>query len=97
MPDTATHLDAWPRRKNGEPIFKHTGEPLYYAQLIAGREGEINRLKRWWTKSREDLKRARHESRLNYAKIMNLVVKANNYRTALQEVRRIKVEDSQHQ
>ena len=96
MQRTATHIDGWPRRKNGEPIFKHTEEALFYAQLIAGKEGEINRLKRWWTKAREDLRIARHESRLNYAKIMNLVVKANHYRTAMQEVRRIKVEEKSH-
>ena len=96
MPFTATHINAWPRRKNGEPIFDYTEQAIYYAQLIAGNEEEITRLKSWWTKAREDLKIARHASQPNYARIMNLVVKANHFRLAIQEVRRINVEDKSH-
>ena len=95
MRDFHTDLKLWPRRKNGEPIFRTTFEAIFYAQLAAKGGGHVKEMKAWREKAHRDLQHVRKDKSPNLDRLMEYAVKAQLFRECYEEIERINGEDKQ--
>ena len=84
-----TDLKTWPRRKNGEPIFRTANDAIFYAQLASKRTKTIDEMKAWRAKAHRDLQHARENPIPILDKLMNYAVKAQFFRECYEEIERI--------
>jgi len=82
----------WPRRKNGEPIFKTTNDALFYANLISNHKRMVDEIDLYRRAARFDLKYARAKTDPDYDRLMEMAVKCQLFRECLDEVKRIREE-----
>ena len=82
-------LDNWPRRKRGNIIFSSTEEAIYYAHLVDDRVSAYHLLEKWRKNTLQDLEALRSRRPLNYNRMMDLAVRSQLYREAMEEIQRI--------
>lgn len=89
---TITRPESWPRRRNGQPIFKTTQEALFYANLISKNKKNIDEIDLYFKAARRQIKTERDKVKPNLDRLMELATKAQFYRECLEEVKRIRNE-----
>jgi len=82
----------WPRRDNGEPIFKTTNDAIFYANLIAKNKRLTDDIDLYRRLARDVLKAERQEANPNSDILMDIAVKGQFFRECLDEVKRIREE-----
>jgi len=95
MRDFHTDLKLWPRRKNGEPIFRTTFEAIFYAQLAAKGDGHVKEMKAWREKAHRDLQHVRKGKSPKLDRLMEYAVKAQLVRQCYEEIERIIEEEKE--
>ena len=89
MVSHAHSLELWPLRKNGEPIFTCTEDAIYFGHLVYDKVEWIDKLTRLRKKAYFDIAVQRSKTTPSYQRMMDLAVRAQFYREALEEVKRI--------
>lgn len=89
------HIDAWPRRRNGEPIFRTTNDAVFYAQLASKTINTVDEIKAWRNKAHKDLRNRREAKDYNLTSLMEYATKAQFFRECYEEIERIKKENGQ--
>jgi len=79
----------WPRRKNGQPIFKTTDQAIFYAHLIANNKRLADEIDHYRHLARQQLKAEREKTDPNYNLLMEIALKGQLFRECLDEVKRI--------
>ena len=92
MRDNISDLAMWPRRRNGQPIFKSTNEAFLYAQLIYDTPPKKADLIIYRQEVYKQLKVQRDRKKPNLQNMMDLAVRAQFYRECLEECHRIEEE-----
>jgi len=87
------NLNTWPRRKNGEPIFRTTNDAIFYAQLASRKESLVTELHEYRAKAYRDLANQRTKKNPNLDNLMEYAVKAQMFRECYEEIERINGED----
>lgn len=82
----------WPRRTNGEIIFKNTNQAIFYANLIANNKRLADDIDLWRRQARREVMAERQKTDPNYDRLMEIAVKGQLFRECLDEVKRIKQE-----
>jgi len=85
----AYNLEDWPRRKNGELIFQTTNEAIYYANLTDDRLSTYDQLKKWRRNTYQDIAMVRERKPVNYNRAFDLACRAQFYREAMEEIKRL--------
>jgi len=93
MTPIKTDLKTWPRRKNGEPIFRTTNDAIFYAQLASKRSGAIDEMKGYRAKAHRDLGNVRAGRNPNLDRLMQYAFKSQFFRECYEEIQRINGED----
>jgi len=86
-------LSDWPRRKNGELIFQTTNEAIYYANICDDRLAAYELLKKWRRNARYEVTRLKAIKSNNYDRMFDLAVRAQFYREAMEEIKRLNEEE----
>jgi len=68
-------LENWPRRKNGELIFRDTNEAIYYADITDDRLGTYEYCRKWRKKTLEELEASRRKRPVNWNRCFDLAVR----------------------
>jgi len=84
-----TDLKTWPRRRNGEPIFRTTNDAVFYAQLASKRIETIKEMKEYREKAHRGLQHVRKGKNPNLDRLMEYAVKAQFFRECYEEIERI--------
>lgn len=87
-----TDLKTWPRRRNGEPIFRTTNEAIFYAQLASKRTRTIVEMKQYRQRARQNLHHVRKGKSPNLDRLMEYAMKAQLFRECYEEIERINEE-----
>jgi len=82
-------LKTWPRRRNGEPIFRTTNDAIFYAQLASKRYNAIEEMKAYRDKARREMKFVRKDRDPDLDMLMECAVKAQFFRECYEEMERI--------
>lgn len=90
-----TDLKTWPRRKNGEPIFRTTNDAIFYAQLASKDHHVVEQMKEWRNQAHELLMNARKHPNPNFDLLMECAVRAQFFRECWEEIERINGEGKQ--
>jgi len=85
----AYNLEDWPRMKSGDIIFKSTKEAIYYANLVDDRLVAYDLLKKWRKKTLANISFLKSVKPFNFNRLMDLAVRAQLYREAMEEIQRI--------
>lgn len=88
-----TDLKTWPRRKNGEPLFRTTNDAIFYAQLASKKLNTIEEMKQYRKKAHRDLQHVRKGKGPNLDRLMEYAVKAQFFRECYEEIERINAEN----
>jgi len=88
----AYNLEDWPRMKSGDIIFKSTEEAIYYANLVDDRLVAYDLLKKWRKNTYQNLTALRAKKPMSYNRIFDLAVRAQLYREAMEEIKRLNKE-----
>lgn len=88
-----TNLKTWPRRKNGEPVFRTTNDAIFYAQLASKTYSAIDEMKAYRNKARRDLSHVRKGKDPNLDRIMEYAIKSQFFRECYEEMERINKEE----
>lgn len=86
-------LENWPRRKRGDLIFTSTEEAFYYAHIVVDEVLSYSLLKKWRSKTCQDIKAAREKKTINFDRLFDLAVRAQFYREAMEEMTRLNQEE----
>jgi len=86
---TITKPESWPRRKNGEPIFKTTNEAIFYANLISTDKRRRDEIEAYSKATRRQSKTERDKIQVNLNRMMQLATKGQFFRECLDELKRI--------
>lgn len=89
---TITKPESWPRRRNGQPIFKTTQEAVFYANLITKDKKSVDEIDLYLKAARRQIKAEREKAQPNLDRMMELATKGQFYRECLDEVKRIRNE-----
>lgn len=89
MKAIVSDLANWPVRKSNEPVFFCTNDALLYAQLIFDKQDKQDWLTICRSNAYAQLSIERKRQHPNYHRMMDLAVRAQFFREALQEVQRI--------
>ena len=89
------NLNTWPRRKNGEPIFRTTNDAIFYAQLALSDQSSVDLMKAYRKKAHRDLRNERQKASSNPDRLMEFAVKAQFFRECWMEILRIQDEEKQ--
>ena len=84
-----TDLKTWPRRRNGEPIFRTSNDAIFYAQLASKRTKTIDEMKKYRETAHRDLQHARKGKSPNLDRLMEYATKAQFFRECYEEIERI--------
>lgn len=87
------NLKTWPRRKNGEPIFRTANDAIFYAQLALRDQSSIDIMKAYREKAHRDLRNERQKASSNPNRLMEFAVKAQFFRECWEEIERILAEE----
>ncbi|MBA7495176.1 hypothetical protein ES702_05755 [subsurface metagenome] len=90
-----TDLKTWPRRRNGEPIFRTATDAIFYAQLASKTIHAVDEMKKYRKKAHQDLQHVRKGKNPNSDRLMEYAVKAQFFRECWEEIERINGEDKQ--
>ena len=88
------NLKTWPRRPNGEPIFRTTSDAIFFAQLAYTEPGVVLDLKAWRDKAHTNLHYLRQRSDPDFDILMEYAVKAQFFRECFMEILRIQDEET---
>lgn len=88
-----TDLKTWPRRNNGEPIFRTDNDAIFYAQLAYKRIETVDEMKAYREKAHRDLQHVRKTKNPNLDRLMKYAFKAQTFRTCFMEILRIRDEE----
>jgi len=88
-------LKTWPKSSNGEPIFRHTNDAIFYAQLASNEFNVVDSMRAYRDKARRDLQHARQRRNPNLDLLMDLAVKAQFFRECYEEIERINREEKE--
>jgi len=91
----ATDLSTWPRRKNGEPIFRTSHDAVFYAGLAHNRAYAVAQMKMYRTRALRPLKRRSDFPAQPMQRLMNLAVRGQFFRECYEEMERINKEAKQ--
>lgn len=92
MVNLTEKAEQWPRRRNGEVIFKSTNQAIFYANLIANNKRLVDAIDLWRRQARREVMAERQKTDPNYDKLMETAVKGQLFRECLDEVKRIREE-----
>lgn len=84
--------EQWPRRKNGEILFKTTHDAISYATLIADNKRMVDEIDHYRRSARREVITSRKIKDPNLNKLFEYAVKAQMFRECLDEVKRIREE-----
>ena len=87
-----TDLKTWPRRRNGEPVFRTTNDAIFYAQLASKRIKTIEEMKSYRESARRTLQHVRKTKSPNLDRLMEYATKAQLFRECYEEIERINQE-----
>ena len=90
-----TDLKTWPRRRNGEPIFRTTNDAIFYAQLASKRTKTIDEMKKYRETARRGLQHVRKGKSPNLDRLMEYAMKAQFFRECYEEIERINQEEKE--
>lgn len=88
------NLKTWPKRKNGEPIFRTTNDAIFYAQLALRDQSSVDIMKAYREKAHRDLRNERQKASSNLDRLMEFAVKAQFFRECYMEILRIQDEEN---
>lgn len=91
----ATDLSTWPRRRNGEPIFRTSNDAIFYARLAHKRLNAVAQMKAYRTRALRPLKLRTKLPPQSTQRLMNLAVRAQFFRECYEEMERIDKEGKQ--
>ena len=87
-----TDLKTWPRRRNGEPVFRTSNDAIFYAQLASKRVKTIEEMKAYRKNARRTLQHVRKGKSPNLERLMEYAMKAQFFRECYEEIERINEE-----
>jgi len=85
----------WPRRKNGELIFRSTNEAIYFAHITDDRLAAYDLLKKWRRNAYQDLEAAKLQKPVNWNRMFDLACRGQFYRECMEEIQRLN--DGKHE
>ena len=85
-------LNTWPRRKNGEPIFRTTNDAIFYAQLASKEFNVVQSMRSYRNQAHELLMNARNHPDPNLDLLMECAMRAQLFRECWEEIERINEE-----
>lgn len=86
-------LKTWPRRRNGEPIFRTANDAIFYAQLASKRVKTIDEMKLYRQNAHRTLQHVRKGKSPNLDRLMEYATKAQFFRECYEEIERINAEE----
>jgi len=92
MTNLTERAEQWPRRNNGQIIFKNSNQAVFYANLIYNNKRLVDEIDMSLRAARRDLIIQRQRNGPNMDKLMELAVKAQFFRECMDEVKRIREE-----
>jgi len=85
-------LTDWPRRKNGELIFRDTNEAIYYAYVTDDRLAAYDLFKKWRKKNQQDIDFLKKKDTYNWNRLFDLACRGQFYRECMEEIERLNEE-----
>lgn len=82
-------FESWPRSQAGDPIFTCSEQAIYFAHLASDKIEVVDLLKKLRKRAYFDIGVSRSAGSHNLQRMMDLAVKAQFYREALEEIKRI--------
>ena len=79
----------WPRRVNGELIFRSTNEAIYYANVVDDRVGVYHLLEKWRKNTLQDIDALKKREQRNWDRLFDLATRAQFYRECMEEIQRL--------
>ncbi|MBA7678147.1 hypothetical protein ES703_86418 [subsurface metagenome] len=89
----ATDLSTWPRRRNGEPIFRTSDDAISYARLAHKRPHAADQMRTYRTKALRPLRLRSDLPDLTLQRKLNCAVRGQFFRECYEEIERINKED----
>lgn len=90
----AFNSENWPRREKGDLIFQSTNEAIYYAHICVDRLAAYDLLAKWRNNTLLTIKDVKTFSSIDYDRLFDLLVQAQFYREAMEEIQRLNKGDA---